>query len=150
MFKGLWGSRWRRAEEDPLRGALGSLERQVMEIVWRQGDFTVRAVQAQLARPMAYTTVMTTLDRLFKKGLVARRRDGRAFVYTAAQSRQEIEADVASGVLSGLLSNGPASALPILSNLVDAVGRQDGGLDMLSALEALVRDKRQRIEEDNK
>lgn len=150
MFKGLWGSRWRRAEEDPLRGALGSLERQVMEIVWRQGDFTVRAVQAQLARPMAYTTVMTTLDRLFKKGLVARRRDGRAFVYTAVQSRQEIEADVASGVLSGLLSNGPASALPILSNLVDAVGRQDGGLDMLSALEALVRDKRQRIEEDNK
>ena len=150
MFKGLWGSRWRRAEEDPLRGALGSLERQVMEIVWRQGDFTVRAVQAQLARPMAYTTVMTTLDRLFKKGLVARRRDGRAFVYTAAQSRQEIEADVASGVLSGLLSNGPASALPILSNLVDAVGRQDGGLDMLSVLEALVRDKRQRIEDDNK
>ncbi len=150
MFKGLWGSRWRRAEEDPLRGALGSLERQVMEIVWRQGDFTVRAVQAQLGRPMAYTTVMTTLDRLFKKGLVARRRDGRAFVYTAAQSRQEIEADVASGVLSGLLSNGPASAMPILSNLVDAVGRQDGGLDMLSALEALVRDKRQRIEEDNK
>lgn len=150
MFKGLWGSRWRRAEEDPLRGALGSLERQVMEIVWRQGDFTVRAVQARLARPMAYTTVMTTLDRLFKKGLVARRRDGRAFVYTAAQSRQEIEADVASGVLSGLLSNGPASALPILSNLVDAVGRQDGGLDMLSVLEALVRDKRQRIEDDNK
>lgn len=118
-----------------------------MEIVWQPGDFTVRDVQTRLGRPVAYTTVMTTLDRLFKKGLVARTRAGRAFVYTAVQSRQEIEADVASGVLSGLLSKGPESAMPILSNLVDAVGRQDGALDMLSALEALVRDTRQRIED---
>lgn len=147
MFKGIWGSRWRRAERDPLRAALGSLERQVMEIVWQPGGFTVRDVQTRLGRPVAYTTVMTTLDRLFKKGLVTRTRAGRAFVYTAIQSRQQIEADVASGVLSGLLSNGPESAMPILSNLVDAVGRQDGALDMLSALEALVRDKRQRIED---
>lgn len=121
-----------------------------MEIVWQPGDFTVRDVQTQLGRPVAYTTVMTTLDRLFKKGLVARTRAGRAFVYTAVQSRQEIEADVASGVLIGLLSKSPESAIPILSNLVDAVGRQDGALDMLSALEVLVRDKRQRIEEDKK
>lgn len=147
MFKGIWGSRWRRAERDPLRAALGSLERQVMEIVWLPGDFTVRDVRTRLGRPVAYTTVMTTLDRLFKKGLVTRTRAGRAFVYTAIQSRQQIEADVASGVLSGLLSNGPESAMPILSNLVDAVGRQRGALDMLSALEALVRDKRQRIED---
>lgn len=147
MFKGIWGSRWRRAERDPLRAALGSLERQVMEIVWQPGDFTVRDVQTRIGRPVAYTTVMTTLDRLFKKGLVTRTRAGRAFVYTAIQSRQQIEADVASGVLSGLLSNGPESAMPILSNLVDAVGRQHGALDMLSALEALVRDKRQRIED---
>jgi len=147
MFKGVWGSRWRRGERDPLRAALGSLERQVMDIVWQPGDFTVREVQSRLGRPVAYTTVMTTLDRLFKKGLVTRTRAGRAFVYTAAQSRQEIEADVAGGMLSGLLSTGPESAMPILSNLIDAVSRQDGGLDMLSALEALVRDKRQRIEE---
>ena len=145
MFKGLWGTRWLRAERDPLRAALGSLERQVMEIVWQSGALTVREVQAKLERPAAYTTVMTTLDRLFKKGFVARTRSGRAFVYLASRSREEVEAAVASGVLNGLLSTGSGAAMPILSNLVDAVGSQNGGLDLLDALEQLVQDKRRRI-----
>lgn len=145
MFKGLWGTRWRRAERDPLRGALGSLERQVMDVVWRTGGISVRDVQAKLERRVAYTTVMTTLDRLFKKGFVARTRSGRAFLYTAAQTREQVEAAVASGVLSGLLTNGSGAAMPILSNLVDAVGSQDGGLDLLDVLEEMVRDTRRRI-----
>jgi predicted transcriptional regulator len=148
MFRGLWGSRWRRAERDPLQAALGSLERQVMEIVWQLGSVTVRDVLSSFPRQVAYTTAMTTLDRLFKKGLVSRTRAGRAFVYRAAQSRQQLEAAVATGVLNGLLSSGSNAALPILSNLVDAVGRQDGGLDLLTTLEQLVRDTRRRIEKD--
>jgi predicted transcriptional regulator len=147
MFKGLWGSRWRRAERDPLGAALGSLERQVMDVVWEGTAFTVRDVHAKLTRPVAYTTVMTTLDRLFKKGFVARTREGRAFVYTAARTRAEVEAAMASGVLGGLLSQGPDAAMPILSNLVDAVGAQDGGAELLDALEALVRTRRRQIEE---
>jgi predicted transcriptional regulator len=145
MFSGSWGMRWRRAERDPLRGALGSLEREVMEIVWQSDAVTVRDAHARLGRPVAYTTVMTTLDRLFKKGFVARTRNGRAFVYTAAQSRQQVEAVVASGVLTGLLSNGAGAAMPILSNLVDAVGHQDGGLDFLDALEQMVQDTRRKL-----
>jgi predicted transcriptional regulator len=146
MFSGLWGSRWRRTARDPLRAALGSLEREVMDIVWRAGEVTVRDVQAKLARAVAYTTIMTTLDRLFKKGFVARTTVGRAFVYRASRSREETELAVASGVLTGLLSTG--AAMPILSNLVDVVGSQDGGLDLLTALEQLVRDKRRRIAGD--
>jgi predicted transcriptional regulator len=133
MFSGLWGR-------------LGSLERHVMEIVWQADEVTVRDVRAKLEREVAYTTVMTTLDRLFKKGFVVRTRAGRAFVYRASRSREQMEADVASGVLSGLLSSG--AAMPILSNLVDAVGSHDDGLDLLNALEDMVRDKRRRIEED--
>jgi predicted transcriptional regulator len=135
-------------EGDPLHAALGTLERQVMEIVWLAGEVTVRDVQSKLPRPAAYTTVMTTLDRLFKKGFVGRTRSGRAFVYCAVRSRIQTEAAVASGVLSGLLATG--AAMPILSNLVDAVGSQDGGLDLLSALEEMVRDKRRRIEQQEK
>ena len=146
MFKGLWGRRWRRADGDPLRAALGTLERPVMEIVWGAQEVTVRDVQSRLQRPVAYTTVMTTLDRLFKKGFVARTRCGRAFVYRATGSRAQAEAAVASGVLTGLLSTG--AAMPILSNLVDAVGSQDDGPDLLQALEAMVREKRRRIERD--
>ena len=138
--------RWRRVERDPLRAALGTLERPVMEIVWGAEEVTVRDVQGKLQRPVAYTTVMTTLDRLFKKGFVARTRSGRAFVYRATGSREQTEAAVASGVVTGLLSSG--AAMPILSNLVDAVVSQDDGLDLLNALEAMVREKRRRIESD--
>jgi predicted transcriptional regulator len=146
MLKGLWNSRWRRSE-DSLRAALGNLEREVMDVVWQTDETTVREVQAVLPRRVAYTTVMTTLDRLFKKGFVSRSRTGRAFVYRASRTRQQTEAAVASGFVSGLFSGG--AAMPILSNLVDAVGSQDDGVDLLNALEEMVRDKRRRMEQDS-
>ncbi len=145
MLKGLWNRRWRESNE-PLRAALGNLEREVMDVVWKTGETTVKEVQSALPRPVAYTTVMTTLDRLFKKGFVARTRCGRAFVYQALRTREQTEAAVAGGMMSGLFT-GP-SAVPILSNLVDAVGNQDGGADLLDALEAMVREKRRRIAQD--
>lgn len=145
MLKGLWNRRWRETT-DPLRAALGKLEREVMDVVWQTGRTTVKEVQRALPRSVAYTTVMTTLDRLFKKGFVARTRAGRAFVYEALRTREQTEAAVTRGIMSGLFA-GP-SAMPILSNLVDAVGSQDGGTDLLNALEEMVREKRRRIEQD--
>ena len=121
-----------------------------MDLVWDGQSFTVRDVHATMSRPVAYTTVMTTLDRLFKKGFVGRRREGRAFVYTAARTRAEVEAAVASGVLGGLLSHGPGAAMPILSNLVDTVGARDDGAELLGALETLVRERRRKIEEEER
>jgi predicted transcriptional regulator len=147
MFKGLWNRRWRESN-DPLRAALGNLEREVMDVVWGTDETTVKEVQAALARPVAYTTVMTTLDRLFKKGFVARTRSGRAFVYEALRTREQTEAALAQGIMAGLFA-GP-SAKPILSNLVDAVGSQDAGADLLDALEEMVRQKRRRIEQDRR
>ena len=96
-------------------------------------------MQWRLPRKAAYTTVMTTLDRLFKKGLVVRRREGRAFVYTAVRTREEMSATLTGGLLRGVLSHGPDAARPFLSNLVDAVGEGDSAL--LDELERLVRDK---------
>jgi predicted transcriptional regulator len=147
MFKGLWNRRWRESN-DPLRATLGNLEREVMDVVWGTDETTVKEVQAALARPVAYTTVMTTLDRLFKKGFVGRTRSGRAFVYEALRTREQTEAALAQGIMAGLFA-GP-SAKPILSNLVDAVGSQDGGADLLDALEEMVRQKRRRIEQDRR
>lgn len=142
MLKGIRDA-WLRGTRDPLRAAFGRLERAVMDTVWRGGDFSVRDVQAALARPVAYTTVMTTLDRLYKKGLVLRRREGRAFVYTAAIKRYELETTMTTGLLNGLLSNDPRDARPFLSNLVDAVGDTDD--ELLDELERLVREKRERM-----
>ncbi len=142
MLKGLRGS-WLGGTRDPLRAALGRLERAVMDTVWRGGDFSVRDVQGLLGRPVAYTTVMTTLDRLYKKGLVRRRREGRAFIYTAAMQRHELEASMTTGLLNGMLADGANAARPFLSNLVDVVGDSDDAL--LDELERLVRDKRDRM-----
>lgn len=145
MLKGFRGS-WLRGTRDPLRAALGRLERAVMDTVWQGGDFSVREVQGVLERPVAYTTVMTTLDRLYKKGLVQRRREGRAFVYTAAMQRHELEASMTTGLLNGMLAGGSSAARPFLSNLVDVVGDSDDTL--LDELERLVRDKRKRMKKD--
>lgn len=146
MFNGFWRPAWLGGGRDPLRTALGRLEREVMEVVWRGERLSVREVQARLSRKAAYTTVMTTLDRLFKKGFVIRVRSGRAFLYTAAGTRHEVEAAVASGLLSGLLAQDTGSAGALLSNLVDVVGDRDDRL--LDELEALVREKRRRMKQE--
>src|ERR1039457_3370791 len=70
---------------------LGPLEVTVMEILWARGDSNVRDVVDRLGRPLAYTTVMTTLDRLFKKGLLQRRKCDRAFFYSPTLNRTEWE-----------------------------------------------------------
>jgi predicted transcriptional regulator len=59
-----------------------------MNVLWRAGDASVAQVRAALPRPLAYTTVMTVLDRMAAKGVVARRKQGRAYVYSAALDRE--------------------------------------------------------------
>lgn len=146
MFKGVPGGAWLRALRSPMGNALGRLEREVMEVVWGGDELAVRDVQARLPRQVAYTTVMTTLDRLFKKGFVQRRRQGRAFVYGATLAREETEASVTAWMLADVLGGGPAAARPFLSHLVDVVGdRRDC---LLEELERLVREKRRRLEEE--
>ncbi|GAA1763524.1 MULTISPECIES: BlaI/MecI/CopY family transcriptional regulator [Streptomonospora] len=69
---------------------LGDLERAVMDVLWQRNEpLTVRDVGRALAdRDLAHTTVMTVLDRLAKKGVVARDREGRAWRYRPAASRE--------------------------------------------------------------
>src|SRR5579872_3767654 len=68
---------------------LGALESELMERVWARGETSVREIHEEVSSRLAYTTVMTTLDRLFKKGLLTRRAMGRAFWYSATLSKQE-------------------------------------------------------------
>lgn len=145
---GRWGSGlgWWRATRHPLHSALGHLEREVMDVLWRGSDLPVREVQARLGRKVAYTTVMTTLDRLFKKGFVNRRREGRAFLYTAGLAEHEIETTLTAGLVDGLLAG--EAAAPLLSNLVDVVGDRDDRL--LDELERLVKDKKARLRRSQK
>ena len=137
---------WWRATRHPLRTALGRLETEVMRVLWTASELAVRDVQARLERTVAYTTVMTTLDRLFKKGFVTRRLEGRAFLYTAAVAQHEIEATLTTGLVGELLAS--EAAAPLLSNLVDVVGDRDNRL--LDELERLVREKKARLRSQQK
>jgi predicted transcriptional regulator len=69
---------------------LGDLERAIMEILWETDvPLTVREVSVRLTeRNLAHTTVMTVLDRLAKKGFAKRQRDGRAWRYCPAATRE--------------------------------------------------------------
>jgi predicted transcriptional regulator len=118
---------------------LGTLETNVMEILWSRGQTSVRDAVTLLPRPLAYTTVMTTLDRLFKKGLLDRFKEDRAFFYTPRFSRTEWEAKRAGDLLTNMF-NGKSSNDLLISCLVDAVGSQDAAL--LDQLEKKIRLKR--------
>ena len=133
-----WGF---KSSQELLEKSLGSLERNVMALVWRRGDVNVRDACDELGSIVAYTTVMTTMDRLFKKGLLTRRKVGRAFVYRATASRTEIEGAVATELVHSLLQR-EGEPLPVLSSLVDAVSDRDRAL--LDELERLIREKRRR------
>jgi predicted transcriptional regulator len=65
------------------KGRLAELELECMKVVWKHPGASVAQVRAGLPRPLAYTTVMTVLDRMSAKGLVERRKNGRAYLYTA-------------------------------------------------------------------
>ncbi|HXR97841.1 MAG TPA: BlaI/MecI/CopY family transcriptional regulator [Terriglobales bacterium] len=122
---------------------LGPLERLVMDRVWRHGASTVRDVVARLERPLAYTTVMTTLDRLYKKGLLARSKAERAFVYRAEVSQQEFENQRAQSFFARYLA-GPAHArAALLSCLLDAVEIYDA--DFLRSLSEQIQVKRRAL-----
>jgi BlaI family transcriptional regulator, penicillinase repressor len=70
-------------------------ELEIMDVVWRLGEATVSEVCAELSRPLAYTTVMTTLGVLErKKGVLARTKRGRAFVYRPLVQRDDVSRDL--------------------------------------------------------
>ena len=122
---------------------LGPLEIHVMEVVWADGECSVREVVEKLDSKLAYTTVMTTLDRLFKKGLLNRQKSERAFLYSPRLSSQEWERRRAGDLVAGFLAGPEPSRDLLLSSLVDAVGQHDAML--LDELEEKIRRKREEL-----
>ena len=123
--------------------ALGKLEQQVLDEAWRRGEVSVRHIYIAFGEQVAYTTLMTTLDRLYKKKLLARRKDGRAFLYSPALSRAEFEHGIREDVIDGLLGGGTEAIEPLLACIVDTVSERDR--ELLDELERLVRQKRKEL-----
>ncbi|MGW0227546.1 BlaI/MecI/CopY family transcriptional regulator [Actinopolymorpha singaporensis] len=126
---------------------LGNLEREVMEHVWSAKDpVTVREVHEALAveRDLAYTTVMTVLDRLAKKGVVRRVRDGRAYRYEAAAGQDQLVADLMREALDGAGSG--ANRAAALVRFVDQASPEEAAAlrEALAEVDALAPRPRRR------
>jgi predicted transcriptional regulator len=120
---------------------LGPLERKVLQAVWARGSATVREVRKDGTIWQTYPTIMTTMDRLFKKGVLDRVADGRAFRYSARYTPVELERQAAVNGMRQLLQSEDASLH--LSYLVEAVSTQDNKL--LDELQSLVERQRAQL-----
>lgn len=110
---------------------LGQLEAAVMQHLWSAGEpVSVRGMLETLIqeRPLAYTTVMTVMDNLHSKGLVVREKQGKAYLYTPATTREEHTAEALQEVL--------ADADDRTAALMHLVGSMDPSeaADLLAAL----------------
>jgi predicted transcriptional regulator len=122
---------------------MGPLEVAVLEILWLRGESNVHDVVRRLGRPLAYTTVMTTLDRLFKKGILNRRKFERAFLYSPSLSRSQWQHKRADDFVAGFLDVPQPSRELLISCLVEAVGQHDETL--LTELEKKIRTRRKEL-----
>jgi predicted transcriptional regulator len=127
-----------RPSSQGVKQVLGELEAEVMKLLWEQPDQTVVEVEERLRRKreIAHTTVLTTLDRMHRKGYLIREKHGKAFIYSPRYSREEFERGLAQEVLGALLGGLSESAL---STFVELVSSDDEKLDRL---EALIKEKR--------
>lgn len=124
------------------RAGLGPLETRLLEFLWARTEAATVSDVQRGCPALAYTTIMTTLDRLYRKRLLLRHRDGRAFAYRPRCTRDELLSEFVSGHVTRLLGASRESSV-ILSTLVRAVRDTDAAL--LDELDELVRAERLRL-----
>ncbi len=123
----------------PPPGPLGELERAVLEYVWAGGPADAKGVHRAVGarRQITLNTIQSTMDRLFKKGLLGREKVSHAFVYSAAVTREQYGTALVRSVVTSVLGPG---AEPMLSTFVELAERE--GAEGLDRLEQLIAERR--------
>ena len=138
-----------KPERTGIRAPLGELELSVMRYVWACGEAGCLAVDVQKAleaeRSLALTTILTTLDRLNDKGILARQKEGKAYRYRAAVSEEALQERIVAGVLGDLLAQFPKAvaayfAEPDMAEPADPT-KAKKALDALTTRIATIREK---------
>src|SRR5512140_3612283 len=111
---------------------LGELEGPVLESLWEDGELSTPVVYERIGKPrgLAYTTILTVLQRLHKKGLAGRREEGRAHIYFAAVSRDEFSRRRGQALAASLAGLGEAG---LAGFLAEAERGDSGVFDLLKA-----------------
>lgn len=110
------------------------LELACLNVLWRVGEAKVRDVQQALEpeHNLAYTTVLTVLDRLARKGIVERRLQGRSFVYSPAVSRETLRRAAVQALIQGYFDGSAEQLLAFLRGELSpnhSQGPASGALD---------------------
>ncbi|MBI2038152.1 MAG: BlaI/MecI/CopY family transcriptional regulator [Candidatus Magasanikbacteria bacterium] len=103
--------------------SLGSLEEEIMQIIWKEPAASVRLVFEKIKkrREIAYTTVMTIMSRLHAKGILNRKqKDGGAYVYAPAQSKEKFLEQISERVIKNLIKNCGEVAVARFIDIVEA------------------------------
>ena len=101
----------------------GDLEREVMDIIWSKKTITVRDVYETIKkkRQIAYTTVMTIMDRLFVKKLLKRRKVGKTYYYSADASKENFLERTSKSIIDGLVRDFGEVAIAQFATTIDKV-----------------------------
>jgi len=129
-----------KAVKSLVRSTLGPLEEQVLRVICNSGRATVRDVVKSLHPSLAYTTVMTTADRLFQKGLLRRETGSKAYVYFPVQNASELQTRVARDLIVALLDCADHAPGLLAAALVDALAAHDQ--ELLEEVEREIRVRR--------
>ncbi len=131
-----------KLDQRGLARVFGELEARIMGVIWEVGEPTVADVCARLGSDCNYKTVMTVMNRLVDKGILSRRRMGRAYNYAPCADRETFLAQVSRNVMEGLLEDFGDLAI---AQFVSAVDRIDSA--QLAELQELIQ---ARMDEGNR
>ena len=134
--------KWQNRNSRPALDQLGKLESELMELIWDRGEISVRALHDVIGPRLAYTTVMTTLDRLYKKKVLARKKLGKAYYYVPVLTREQYRDRQTEHILNVVFRESSNSDA-VLSCFIDVVSESDK--KMLDKLDELVKAKRREM-----
>lgn len=119
--KGFKALKFKRNKPSPF----GDLEEKVMEVLWKKGSATVSEVKKALKDKFAHTTIMTILDRLYKKGILKREKEGKGYRYYPVVSKEEFEKMVAKKVVKDITKTDPSLAIAAFEGIVENLSKED-------------------------
>ena len=125
---------------------LGKLEKLVLHYLWQRGTTDVKRVYAHFEkiRGGSLNTYQSTLDRLYKKGLLSREKEGHAFQYKAKVERHELIGQIIKSVTSDFVTEDDSSLIAAFSSM-----SKDFNEEQLCKLEALIEEQRQKLNQGN-
>lgn len=112
-----------RAKKQSSLKVLGELEKEIMEIIWSQKTAKVRDVFEEIRkkRKIAYTTVMTIMDRLYEKKILKRRKKGKTYFYTANYGKNDFLKRTSQKIIDDLIKDFGEVAIAQFVNTLDQV-----------------------------